>query len=112
MNSKNMASVVGWAAILVLVISLLISFLFTTTEFVKGKVVDAGYVTEFETVSVFKENNGPQGEAAAIESFYLVIDVKGKTSNYTVERENFRKAITGQTVFEMWCTPFSCSIIE
>jgi hypothetical protein len=112
MNSKNMAGVVGGAAVLVLMIALLVSFLFTTTEFVEGNVVDAGYVTEFETVSTFKEIHGPDGEASAVKSFYLAIEVEGKASSYTVAYETYIKAMTGQTVFKMWCTPFSCTLLE
>jgi hypothetical protein len=112
MNSKNMAGIFGWTVAFFLIFFAVATLFLTQTDFVDGKVIDAGYVTEFETVSTFKEYKGPRGEAAAVRNFYLIIEVNGTTSTYTIEYRTFVKAMTGQTTFKMWCTPFSCTLIE
>src|SRR5689334_13239642 len=108
MDSKSMAGILGWTAFFFLILVAVAALFLAKTEFVDGKVIDAGYVSASETVSTFKEYNGPHGTATAIESFYLVIEVNGNTSSYPVEYGTFVKAMTGQAVFKMWCTPFSC----
>jgi hypothetical protein len=112
MNSKNMGGILGWTVFFFLILVVVVALFLAKTEFVDGNVIDAGYVTEFESVSTFKEYNGPYGEAAAVKNFYLVIEANGKTSTHTIEYGTFVKAMTGQAVFKMWCTPFYCTLIE
>jgi hypothetical protein len=112
MNSKNMAGIFGWTAVLFLIFFAVAALFLTQTDFVDGKVIDAGYVAKDGSVSSFKEDNGLHGTTTAIENFYLVIEVDGNTSSYPVEYGTFVKAMTGQAVFKMWCTPFSCTLME
>lgn len=112
MNSRNMTGMIGWAAVFLLLSAIVISFLFTKTELVNGQVVDAGYASDSDSVSTFKVGDAPPQDAVSIEHFYLVLEVKGKPYSYTVEYDTYRKAMTGQASFRMWCTPLSCSLIE
>ncbi len=110
MNSKNMAGVVGWTAFFFLILFAVAALFLTKTEIVDGKVIDVGYIPE--SVSTFTEDNGLHGTVETVRNFYLVIEANGKTSTYTVDSGTFFRAKTGQAVFKMWCTPFSCTLLE
>ncbi len=110
MNSRGMAGVLGWTAILLLSVVAFAAWFLAKVEVVDGKGIDAGHIAE--SVSTFTEDNGLHGTVDTVKNFYVVIEANGKTSTYTVEYGTFVKAMTGQTTFKMWCTPFSCTLLE